>query len=35
MPDGGHHDTHIKRELVGAALLEELPSRNMQDPLQS
>jgi hypothetical protein len=25
MPDGCHHDPHIERKLVGAALLEKIP----------
>lgn len=33
MPDGGHHDPHVERELVGTALLEKLPVEEHAGPL--
>lgn len=33
MPDRRHHDPHVERKLVGAALLEEVPLEEHAGPL--
>jgi hypothetical protein len=33
MPNGRHHDAEVKRKLIGAALLEELPFEEHAGPL--
>lgn len=32
MPDGSHHDPHVKRKLIRTGLLEELPVEEHAGP---